>query len=351
MKYPFEFSPARSTSDGESLSLSLALRAGYESTIFEYDDFGKDVANDISDTATFDFRFGSQNDAMAEHAERDGLNVGMGDEMPAIECRFCATAAEKGECRPGAGAEQHVGMFARRLGQLHDVMKQRFLGEDKGEFLLQADNRFRIEERRGIGNRRGLQFEQVHFVIIARIAHFHAKQESVELRFGETVNAFLLDGILRGENEERSRELNRLSVHGDLIFLHRFEQSRLRFCGRTVDFISEEHLAEYWSFSKDKVVLLTIENGRSGHVRREEVGRKLHALKVAAEELGEHFRERRLGDAGHAFEQDVPPRDHGDEESIHRLVGPDDDAGNFSRDIFGNIGCRSGEGTSRIFTG
>ncbi len=140
----------------------------------------------------------------------------------------------------------------------------------------------------------------------AGVTHLDPDQEAVELRLGEPVNAFLLDRVLRRHHHERERERHRRAVHRDLILLHRFEQGRLRLGGGAVDFVGEKYLGEDRPLAENEVVRVAVEDRGAGHVGGEQVRRELHALVLAAEQAGEHFRERRLRDAGDAFEQDVP---------------------------------------------
>ena len=58
----------------------------------------------------------------------------------------------------------------------------------------------------------------------AGIIHQQFEKETVELRFGQRVGPFLIDGVLRGEHEERLGELAEFSGGSDLFLLHRFEQ-------------------------------------------------------------------------------------------------------------------------------
>ena len=60
------------------------------------------------------------------------------------------------------------------------------------------------------------------------ITDLQAQQEAVELRLGQRVRAFELDGVLRRDHHERARQLVRLRVDGDLTLFHRLEESRLR---------------------------------------------------------------------------------------------------------------------------
>ena len=47
------------------------------------------------------------------------------------------------------------------------------------------------------------------FFLVRRIADAQLEHEAVELRFGQRVRAFLLDRVLRGEHEERMRQVVR----------------------------------------------------------------------------------------------------------------------------------------------
>jgi hypothetical protein len=59
------------------------------------------------------------------------------------------------------------------------------------------------------------------------IAERQTHQEPVELALGQPVGAFLLDGVLRGDDHERFRQHVARAVGTDLALLHRFEQRRL----------------------------------------------------------------------------------------------------------------------------
>ncbi len=50
--------------------------------------------------------------------------------------------------------------------------------------------------------------------------------------------------VLRGDHEERLRQRRRGPVDGDLPFVHRFEQGRLRAWAGPVDLVGEEHVGE-----------------------------------------------------------------------------------------------------------
>ncbi len=53
-------------------------------------------------------------------------------------------------------------------------------------------------------------------------------QEAVELRLGQRIGAFLLERVLGGEHVERRRQVVAGAGDGDVVFLHRLQQRRLR---------------------------------------------------------------------------------------------------------------------------
>jgi hypothetical protein len=70
------------------------------------------------------------------------------------------------------------------------------------------------------------------------------EHEAVELGLGQRVGALLLDRVLRGEHEERLRQLVRRAAGGDLALLHRLEQRGLRLGRGPVDLVGEHDVGE-----------------------------------------------------------------------------------------------------------
>ena len=77
-----------------------------------------------------------------------------------------------------------------------------------------------------------------------RVAHRDADEEAVDLRLGQRVGPLEVDGVLRGEDEERERELEAVALDGDLPLLHRLEQRALGLGGRAVDLVGEDDVRE-----------------------------------------------------------------------------------------------------------
>ena len=60
----------------------------------------------------------------------------------------------------------------------------------------------------------------LELLVEARVLDEHLEHEPVLLRFGQRVGPFLLDRVLRGQDEERVAELVPRAADGHLPFLH-----------------------------------------------------------------------------------------------------------------------------------
>ena len=63
------------------------------------------------------------------------------------------------------------------------------------------------------------------------------EHEPVELRLGQGVRPLLLDRVLRGQDQERRLEAERLADDRDVLLLHRLEHRRLRLRWGPVDLV------------------------------------------------------------------------------------------------------------------
>ena len=95
--------------------------------------------------------------------------------------------------------------------------------------------------------------DNLHFVVKIRIANLDVQHEAVELRFGQGIGAFLLDGVLRRQNKERQIQRVGRAAGGDLVLLHRLQQGRLCLGRRAIDFVSQQDIREDRAFEKLKL--------------------------------------------------------------------------------------------------
>ena len=174
-----------------------------------------------------------------------------------------------------------------------------------------------------------IDFKNLPLFGARRIADLQFQHEAVNLRFGQRIRAFLLDRILRGEHQERFVELVSLVANGDLFFLHRFEQRALHLGRRAVDFVGEDEIGEDRAFARGEAAGLRIVNLRADDVGGQHVRRELQARKFHVHAVRQRFHGERLGQAGHAFEQDMAVGQQADDQPLGQIILPDDDLAEF----------------------
>ncbi len=155
------------------------------------------------------------------------------------------------------------------------------------------------------------------------------EHEAVELRFGQRIGAFQLDRILRREHEERLLERVGAPLDRDAMFLHGFEQRRLRLGRRAVDFVGQHDVGEdrpgrehHLPPSGRRVLL---DDVGAGDVGRHQVGRELDAVELEVEHPRHRVDEQRLGEAGHADDEAVAADKQRQQHLIDDLVLADDE--------------------------
>ena len=173
----------------------------------------------------------------------------------------------------------------------------------------------------------GVPPQHLHLVAALGQREDDLEEEAVELGLGQGVGALVLDGVLRRGDHEGGRQRVRLAVDADLALLHRLEQGRLRLGGRAVDLVGEQEVGEDRPGPEGEVTVPGVEDERAGEVAGHEVGGELHPLGPEVERRGEAAHEERLGDAGHALEEDVAPAQQGHEQPGDGGVLPDDGLG------------------------
>ena len=86
--------------------------------------------------------------------------------------------------------------------------------------------------------------EHLALVQLAGVVDVHVEQEAIELCLGQGIGAFLLDGVLGGQDEKGRGQGEGLAADRDLALLHRLEQRRLHFGRGAVDLVGEQDVGE-----------------------------------------------------------------------------------------------------------
>ena len=114
-----------------------------------------------------------------------------------------------------------------------------------------ADDRLQLQDlrtgERGRDGRLALgggPLDDLELFVFAGVVDVGIEHETVQLRFRQRISAFLLDGILRGEHEERLAERMPLAADRDLVLLHRLQQRGLGFRRGAVDLVGQDHVGE-----------------------------------------------------------------------------------------------------------
>ena len=178
-----------------------------------------------------------------------------------------------------------------------------------------------------------------------RILDHDVEHEAIELRLGQRIGAFLLDRILRREHEQRPLEVVADAGDGDLVFLHRLEQRRLRLRRRAVDLVGEDDVGEDRPADEPDDALagraVLLDHFRAEDVGRHQVGRELDAVEPQVDGLGELLDEQRLGQPGNAAQQAVPAGEKRDQDLADDPLLADDRLGQLALEPPGHLGTTS----------
>ncbi len=119
---------------------------------------------------------------------------------------------------------KHSGVLGRVAANqpcriVHHVRRRWYVGHN---FSVQNDFVSVHKRLQPIERRERVLLDDLSLFFQRRIDHQQLKQESVQLRFGKRIGAFLFDWILCGKDQERFLQLSRLSRDRDRAFLHGF---------------------------------------------------------------------------------------------------------------------------------
>ena len=164
--------------------------------------------------------------------------------------------------------------------------------------------------------------------VLRRMLDDDVEHEAVELGFRQGIRAFELDRVLRREDEERLVERVGAALNRDAVLLHRFEERRLGFRRRAIDFVGQHDVREDRARREDHLTAagarLFLDDVGAGDVGRHQVGRELNPVELELEHLRERRNEQRLRQPGHADDQAVAADEQRRQHELDDLALSDD---------------------------
>ena len=277
---------------------------------------------------------------MAQHVVADGAHV-FGDDI--------AAAADEGVGACGLGQRdrrtgrtsvcdqilQFLQVVFRRLARGEDDVDDVFLDllvhVDVLHDLAGLDD---VLGRDDLVDLRHASAREVHahdvaLLLLLGVGDLGLEHESVDLRLGQRVGTLLLQGVLRGQHQERLRQRVGLVADGHLPLLHGFEQCRLHLGRGAVDLVRQHEVGEHGAFLDHELLVLLRVDQRTDQVGRQQVGGELYTRESGIHGFCQRGDGQRLGQSGHAFQQDMSVRQQPDQQRVDQVALPHDDLAHF----------------------
>jgi hypothetical protein len=115
--------------------------------------------------------------------------------------------------------------------------------------------------------------------------------------------------------------------------LHHLQQGRLDLGRRAVDLVRQQQVGEDRPQFDAELARLVVEDARADQIGGHQIGGELDAAEGAADHLGQRLDRHRLGQAGHALEQDVAAGQQGDQQPLQQAVLAHDQALEFEEHV------------------
>ena len=135
---------------------------------------------------------------------------------------------------------------------------------------------------------------------------------------GKGIGSLMLDRVLRGQHPESLGKDDRFVTDGDLAFLHGFQQRALDLGRGAVDLVGEQDAGDDRSGADVECSRRGAVDLGPGQVGRQQVGSKLDAAKRKVERLRQRPDCTRLGQPGHALDQDMSAGQQSDDQPFQQ---------------------------------
>ena len=164
---------------------------------------------------------------------------------------------------------------------------------------------------------------------LLRITDVQLQHETVELRFGQWISAFLFDRVLRRQHEKRIGQADR-SVSPIVTWRSCIASSNAlcTLAGARLISSARIRLEKIGPSLGRELARARIVNERADEIGRQKVRRELQALKPSLDARRQRFDGERLGQPGHAFEQNMAVGEQAEQESINEILLANNDMAN-----------------------
>ena len=160
-----------------------------------------------------------------------------------------------------------------------------------------------------------------------RVVDQHLHQKAVELGLRQVIGAFLLHRVLGRQHHEQLGQRIGALTHGDLVLGHGLQQGRLHLGRGPVDLVGQQDVVEQGAGAELELALLVPVDIGADQVRGQQVRGELDAVEIAFHGLRQGLDRRGLGQAGHAFDQQVAVAQQADQHAVDELLLADDARG------------------------
>ena len=234
---------------------------------------------------------------------------------------------EKRKCSSGTDAHRNAVVVAGRVDDAEDIVLDGFGDGHAFARVLCRDNI-------GAGANGSEGFERCRYTVDIHHCHFaraigvaecELHKESVGLCLGERESALRLDWVLRCDDEEGVGKLIGHAVNGRLTFAHALEKRGLGSRCGTVDLVGDKNICENGTRAEYEIRGLLVKVVDARDVGGEKVGGELNSLDLARDRFCKCTREGGLARAGNVVEQNMPARDHRDDDKLDLLAFAEDD--------------------------
>ena len=255
-----------------------------------------------------------------------------------LDQRLCANRQHEGLARPRPGPPgDHLAKFFRttfirpcRTHQPQDRVDDLLAHRQAPHQMLRFDKIIRRADRlRGRFLSEGRGDNHAPLGIFIWIVDIDLQKKTVELRFGQRIGAFMLQRILRSQHMEWRGQIMALPRYGDITFLHRLQQGRLRPRAGAVDFIRHQQLREHRTPNESEgaaAAFALLQHFRANDIGRHKIRGELDALPVHAEHNAKRFDEAGFRKARYANQQSVSAGQQRDQCLVDHFALPQNNA-------------------------